>query len=153
MNRIVKAAAPLVLGVGALIGAAWGTYAVVGIVNAQPASSDTVIAPSVTPEETVTTTPSPETPSPSSTPTVAPSPVVTPPPAPPAPVKTTPPPAPVHTTTPAPTKTLAPRGTPLPSYTITDPKNANYGKLGYEDPGLFCASHTGSTINGVPQCD
>ena len=47
----------------------------------------------------------------------------------------------------------APKGTPLPHHTETDPNNGNYGQQTYDDPGTFCAAHSGSTINGVPVCD
>lgn len=45
----------------------------------------------------------------------------------------------------------APKGTPLPFTKSSDPQNANGGD--YADPGTFCASRSGSTIGGVPQCD
>jgi len=45
----------------------------------------------------------------------------------------------------------APKGTPLPFTKSSDPQNALGGD--YTDPGLFCASHSGSTVNGVPECD
>lgn len=47
----------------------------------------------------------------------------------------------------------APSGTPLPMTLVTDPNNGNYGSYEPADPGSFCASHSGSTINGVPTCD
>jgi membrane protein involved in colicin uptake len=47
----------------------------------------------------------------------------------------------------------APTGTPLPHHTETDPNNGKYGQETYDDPGQFCASRSGSTIGGVPQCD
>jgi hypothetical protein len=45
----------------------------------------------------------------------------------------------------------APAGTPVPFIASSDPNNANGGD--YEDPGIFCASHSASTVNGVPVCD
>lgn len=51
----------------------------------------------------------------------------------------------------APTASGAPAGTPVPFYPSADPNNANHGD--YADPGSFCASHSASTVNGVPVCD
>lgn len=47
----------------------------------------------------------------------------------------------------------APKGTPIPMHRETDPNNGMYGQMVIEDPGDFCASRSGSTINGVPVCD
>jgi hypothetical protein len=47
----------------------------------------------------------------------------------------------------------APRGTPIPTHTVTDPNAANYGQLDIMDPGLFCASHTGSGPVATATCD
>lgn len=45
-------------------------------------------------------------------------------------------------------------GTPVPMKTDTDPNSGTYGQqVIAEDPGLFCAAHSASTINGVPTCD
>jgi len=45
-------------------------------------------------------------------------------------------------------------GTPLPMKLETDPNNGQYGEMVIAvDPGSWCASHSGSTINGVPTCD
>lgn len=86
MNRFVVAGATVVVGLGVIVGGAWGAYAIAGAANAHPASSEVVLTsspvPSITPSETATPTPSPvvETPTPA--------PVVAPTPAPkPAPVK------------------------------------------------------------------
>ncbi len=58
----------------------------------------------------------------------------------------------VATTTPSATNN--PKGTPLPMVRESDPNNAQYGQMVIgQDPGTFCAAHTGSTINGVPVCD
>lgn len=45
----------------------------------------------------------------------------------------------------------APSGTAVPFHASDDPNNAAGGD--YEDPGVFCASHSASTVNGVPTCD
>jgi preprotein translocase subunit SecF len=42
-------------------------------------------------------------------------------------------------------------GTPVPFTPSSDPNNAAGGD--YADPGSFCASHSASTVNGVPTCD
>lgn len=47
----------------------------------------------------------------------------------------------------------APKGTPIPQHLVTDPNAGNYGQYDIEDPGFFCASKSGSTVNGVPVCD
>ncbi len=79
-------------------------------------------------------------------PTFTPTPTVTPTPTPtqePVVEAPAPPPPPV--------RSGAPSGTPLPFYPSSDPENAEGGQ--YADPGSFCASGSGSTVNGVPVCD
>ena len=87
------------------------------------------VVPQPTPEPTITT---------------APAPVVAPAPAPVAvaPAPAAPSWAPGH----------APKGTPLPHHTDTDPNSGSYGQQTYDDPMSFCGT-SGSTIDGVPQCD
>ncbi len=47
-----------------------------------------------------------------------------------------------------------PSGTPLPMKLDTDPNSGQFGEMIIAaDPGSWCASHSGSTINGVPTCD
>lgn len=120
--------------VGVFAVAAIATSAAIGPIWAPqaPAPAETSI---VEPAEVVET----PTPTPTVTPTPTPEPVVEAP-APPPP----PPPAP-------PASSGAPAGTPLPFYPSTDPENAQGGS--YADPGTFCASGSGSTVNGVPVCD
>lgn len=121
-------------GVGAVAVAAIYTSAAIGPIWGQPAPEPAEIS-IVEPAEVVET----PTPTPTVTPTPTPEPVVEAP-APPPP----PPPAP-------PAKSGAPSGTPLPFHPSGDPENANGGE--YADPGTFCASGSGSTVNGVPVCD
>lgn len=52
------------------------------------------------------------------------------------------------------TSSGAASGTPLPMAQVTDPNNGQYGEMvPAVDPGSWCASHSASTINGVPTCD
>lgn len=46
-----------------------------------------------------------------------------------------------------------PSGTPLPMVQETDPNNGHYGQMVINvDPGSWCASHSGTTRGGVPEC-
>jgi hypothetical protein len=46
-----------------------------------------------------------------------------------------------------------PSGTPLPMVQVTDPNNGQYGQMVIGvDPASWCASHSGTTRGGQPQC-
>ena len=47
----------------------------------------------------------------------------------------------------------APKGTPIPTFTVNDPNAADNGQVTTVDPGTFCASHAGSGPASSATCD
>lgn len=137
----MKTSEKLIAGIGGVVLAVAATFS--GIAIANPATTDNSPAKIIQEQPAVVDLEPEVTPEPTQEP-VAPAPAPEPAPVVEAPA---PPPPPAPPAAPS----GAARGTPLPFYPSSDPQNANGGD--YADPGSYCASKSGSTINGVPQCD